>query len=257
MTAPPAMPFAAPRTLPPLTRRRLASEITLLDGASAGAPAPLVGPDRPAPGRPRSVAVVGNAPEVRRIGALVDRADWVFRFNNTHGLGGTTGRRLTHLFLMNFGNQTREWLDDPAFHRRPAIARAQHVVLPIDPGDAERLCPTPLPRKRQDGEHDWTPELSARLRRRPRPIWLLRDPLFFAARAALRAHGAAGEVIPSTGFLSLFLLRRHQEWRKVRIDVHGFGFAGWDGHAWDAERRWTESEAGRGGLVLHPVPQAP
>ena len=35
--------------------------------------------------------------------------------------------------------------------------------------------------------------------------------------------------------------------RSPRIDVYGFGFAGWAGHPWEAERHWFETgqEAGR------------
>ncbi|WP_427025044.1 hypothetical protein ACP4J4_03670 [Aureimonas ureilytica] len=244
-------PFSPLRPSPTRLHLRLRGEVEpLAEGADRARP--KVGPDRPAPLAPRHVAVVGNAPEAGMIGAAVDSADWVFRFNNAQGFGGATGRRLTHLFLMNFGGQTREWLDMPGFHRRAAVARAQGFVLPIDPGLEERRRPTPTLRKKASGEHDWTPELRARLRPLGRPVWLLRDPLFWAAQAALREMGAGADPVPSTGFLALFLLVRHRPASLERIDVHGFGFGGWEGHSWAAERLWVERQARDGRLRLHP-----
>lgn len=245
-------PFPAARPGPaPLGDRCLREEVEPLAEGSARS-RPPVGPDRPAPSEPRSLAVIGNAPGTGRIAPAVDGADWVFRFNNARGIGGATGRRLTHLFLLNFGGQTREWLEDAGFHRRPAVARAQGFVLPIDPGPAERRHPTPIADKRAGGEQDWTPELGRRLRPLARPLWLLRDPLFWAAQAALGEMGARPDPVPSTGFLALFLALRHRPASLRRIDVHGFGFAGWEGHSWEAERRWVERHHREGRLRLHP-----
>ncbi|WP_062115170.1 glycosyltransferase family 29 protein [Aureimonas sp. AU40] len=241
------------RSAATLAQRQLRDWVSPL-GHGAPKPAPRHGPHRPAPASPRSIAVVGNAPEAGRIGPLVDRADWVLRFNNAQGFGAATGQRVTHLFLMNFGGQTREWLAEESFHRRPAVARAQGFVLPIDPGRDERRQPTPTRAKWQGGEQDWTPELAQRLGLHRRPAWLLNDPLFHAAGDALRRHGAAREAVPSTGFLALFWLTRHLGGRRVPVHVHGFGFAGWEGHGWDAERCWAEGQARRGLLRLHPLP---
>ena len=249
-------PFLRLTHAPTLSHRRLRGDVEPLDKGMAR-PLSQTGPDRIVPLQPRSLAVVGNAPEAGRIGAAVDRADWVFRFNNAQGFGGATGQRLTHLFLMNFGGQTREWLADPGLLARPALRRAQGFVLPIDPGLEERRRPTPISRKHEGGEHDWTPELSQRLRPRGCPVWLLRDPLFWSAQRALREMGAGPDPVPSTGFLALFLVLRHRPSSLRRIDVHGFGFGGWEGHSWAAERRWVERRHREGRLRLHPCGAPP
>lgn len=249
----PRLPGSRPaRTL---ETRLLLDDITPLDPGRSR-PAPRHGPDRPAPDLPGSIAVVGNAPEAGRIGAAVDRADWVIRFNNAQGFGAATGRRLTHLVLMNFGGQTREWLEDVIFHRRAAIRHAQGFLLPIDPGVEERRRPTPLAEKRVGGEHDWTPELCARLSLRGAPVWLFNDPLFFAARAALKRDGGREDGVPSSGFLTLYWLLSRPSRPRLTIDVYGFGFAGWEGHDWAAERHWTERREREGRLRLHPLRSA-
>ena len=248
----PIPPLPSPREPRRLQARHLLEDITpLAPGRSRSTP--RAGPGRAAPLEPRRIAVVGNAPEAGRIGADVDRADWVIRFNNAQGFGGETGRRLTHLVLMNFGGQTREWLEDIRFHRRAPIRHAQGFLLPIDPGIEERRHPTPLPDKRKGGEHDWTPELRARLSPRGAPVWLFNDPLFFAAGAALKREGGREDGVPSSGFLALFWLLGRVSRPRRSIDVYGFGFAGWDGHDWAAERRWTERRAREGRLRLHPL----
>jgi len=75
-------------------------------------------PSLAVPPRPRTVALVGNAPDPTERAAGIDAADWVVRFNNAAGFGGVTGRRTTHLALVNHGGQMREWLADPAFGER-------------------------------------------------------------------------------------------------------------------------------------------
>lgn len=211
-----------------------------------------------APTTPRTIAVVGNAPGVHDHRDAIDAADRVVRFNNAAGHGGRTGRRVTHLVLVNFGGQMREWLDDPGFLDRPSVRDAGEFLLPIHPGDDALNAPRRTAEKRAaPGEHDWTREAVARLAALGRPVRLL--PGAFeedCARLLARERGDAPGTPPpppSTGFLAMRHLLESVATPQTRIDCYGFGFAGWDGHAWEAERRWFERRAAEGRLVLHPL----
>jgi hypothetical protein len=199
------------------------------------APAPLRWP-------PRSVAIVGNAPETGDAAAAIDAADWVVRFNNAAGFGGGTGRRVTHLALVNHGGQMREWLDDPFFVHRPAVRGAAAFVFPFGrkpaPGDDG-----------PDGA-DWTAEAERMLAPLGQPVAALPERSRRRAEAWLAA-AAGRDAPPSTGFLVGFCLLDLFAGMRVRVDVRGFGFAGWSGHAFDAERRWFEAMEEAGRLVVH------
>ena len=185
------------------------------------------------------VAIIGNDPA---LGAVSDAAaDHVVRFNNAPGFGGKAGARVTHLVLVNRGGQMREWLDDPRFLDRPALRGARSILLPFpelapedDPGP-ERTC--------------WTREARARLGRLGVPVAVLPQALHDRARASLRTWSP--EPNPSTGFLVAFHVLSERGEGEPPVDVHGFGFAGWPGHPWAAERHWFEAAHAAGRLRLH------
>lgn len=196
------------------------------------------------PDRPRTVAVVGNASDLGDQGACIDRADWILRFNNAPGFGRGAGGRVTHLALVNHGGQMREWLADPHFVDRPAVQAARLFLFPF---------PRKLGRVDEQGAdgRDWTDEATARLTPLRTPISILPDAVHRTASHILKTP-ARPVPIPSTGFLvALHLLERLPP--GVGIGVHGFGFAGWDGHSWGGERRWFEAMAETGRLRLHPL----
>lgn len=192
---------------------------------------------------PRSVAVVGNAPELADQSGSIDAADWVVRFNNAAGFDGPAGCRVTHLALVNHGGQMREWLDDPGFAGRPVVRAARHVIFPF-----ARKVETP---EHQDADgRDWTEEAEARLKPLGATISILPDPIRREAGQILRpSHRKA---VPSTGFLVVLHLLRSLP-PSVTIDVHGFGFEGWGGHAFATERRWFERQRDAGRLRLHAL----
>lgn len=208
--------------------------------AAASEPTAAVPTSGLAPAARAAIAVVGNAPDLGDHAAKIDSCGTVIRFNNAPGFGGAAGRRVTHLALVNRGGQPREWVDE-GFARLPALREASEVILPFP-----RLI---------DGPPDicWTREMQERLVPFGVRTRTLRGDLHERARRVLRGLGAPGRIDPSTGFLVVFdLLDGRRPDRP--IEIFGFGFAGWEGHPWQAERRWFEAAHSRGDLVLHPVP---
>jgi len=189
-----------------------------------------------------SLVIVGNAPGIGPVGPAIDAAACVVRFNNAPGFGAGAGRRVTHLALVNRGGQTREWLADRHFLERPVVREARAFILPFPMLPAEQNVPEPI---------CWTRELTRRLRPLGRPIHILPQALHRQAHDLL-APGTAGSPNPSTGFLVTLALLRDRSARIRPADAYGFGFAGWPGHPWDAERAWFAAAAASGRLRLHP-----
>ncbi|WP_152047632.1 hypothetical protein [Aureimonas psammosilenae] len=193
---------------------------------------------------PRSVAVVGNAPDMDAAAEAIDAADWVVRFNNAPGFGGRAGSRVTHLALVNHGGQMREWLEDADFTTRPVLRGAREVLFPFPRKDE------PARPGDEDGR-DWTAEAQAILQPLGLRTTILPEAVHAQAAEILAMSGMA-QPAPSTGLLvGLYLLGELP--METRIDVYGFGFAGWDGHAWNAECNWFEAMAAQGRLRLHPL----
>ena len=189
------------------------------------------------------LAVVGNAPGLEAA-AAIDAAPVVVRFNNAAGFGGAAGSRLTHLALVNRGGQMRAWLADPHFLDRPALRAAQAFILPFPMLPAEQNRPE---------QTCWTREALARLAPLGKPIHILPEALHCEGRRRL-GPGTTGRPNPSTGFLVTLALLLGRPARSAPVDAYGFGFAGWPGHPWAAERAWFADEAAAGRLRLHASP---
>ncbi|AWB22797.1 hypothetical protein DA075_19345 [Methylobacterium currus] len=196
------------------------------------------------PGLPdlASVALVGNAPGTEA--AAADAAGHVVRFNNAPGFGGRTGSRVTHLALVNRGGQMREWLADPGFLDRPVVRQAQAFVLPFPMLPEAHNRPEPI---------CFTREALAMLRPLGKPVHVLPEALHSKARRALGAR-TEGRPNPSTGFLVAFALLTGRPAGARAIEAYGFGFAGWPGHPWAAERAWFAEACAAGRLRLHLPP---
>ncbi|WP_156381829.1 hypothetical protein [Rhizobium sp. Leaf341] len=188
----------------------------------------------------KRTAIVGNAPEFDGRDFDIDGYDHVVRFNNTAGLGSTSGTKTSELVLVSRGGQPAEWLADPTFPQRRAVQDAARITLVFPPSEkpedechAEDLCQRLGPLGKEIGWIDAATE--------------------DRARAALLTHGAIPTSALSSGFLYTFRTLEAEEPGSSSFDIVGFGFDGWDGHAWSAERAWFEAAHNSGRLVLHPL----
>jgi len=201
-------------------------------------PEPTSCPDFAAP----SLALVGNAPELGDQSRGIDAAACVVRFNNAPGFGGPAGSRVSVLALVNRGGQARAWVEEDGFAARPVVRQAGRYLLPFpelashEEGAHERVC--------------WTAPLRARLG--DRPVQSLPARLHETAHRLLSPR-TAGPPNPSTGFLVALAIVDGRSPLLPPIDVYGFGFAGWPGHPWDAERHWFAAAEAAGRLRLHPL----
>ena len=208
------------------------------------------------------IAVVGNAPPTRDHAARIDTADIVVRFNNAAGFERENGRKVTDLFLVNCGGQMREWLDEPGFEMRRTVRLAERVYFPIHPMTANLYDPPLTITERMQGEaQDWTMEASRRLGSAGKNVQLLPAAFFKASCEAIGTRVTSGMRAPSTGYLATryFLetmgLDADCGGAGCRVECFGFGFDGWKGHAWDAERRWFEARENEGLLSLVDRPR--
>ncbi len=189
-----------------------------------------------------SVALVGNAPGTDA--AAADAMDHVVRFNNAPGFGGRAGSRVTHLALVNRGGQMREWLADPGFLDRPVVRQAQAFLLPFPMLPEAHNRPEPI---------CFTREALALLRPLGKPVHVLPEALHGEARRVLGPR-TEGRPNPSTGFLTALALLLGRPAGSPAVEAYGFGFAGWSGHPWAAERAWFAAAHAAGRLRLHPPP---
>lgn len=202
-----------------------------------------------------TVAVVGNAPTLCNVAEAVDACSKVVRVNKAFGFLNTTGARIDDLVLINCGGQMEEWLRLGEIERSPAFRAAPAITLPIHPGKADMIVPALSAEERESAAaQDFSTAASARYGALGKTVQrysaqFFADSMADLGHAPLRRDGPA----PSTGYLAA-------RWWLTTQDCHvhafGFGFDGWCGHDWVAERRWFERAAAEGRLTRHPVEPA-
>lgn len=184
------------------------------------------------------IAFVGNAATNDDVSATIDRADWVVRFNGANGFQSVTGSRVDDLFLINCGGQMHEWLHSTAFWLSPQIRTARYISLPVEQLDRrpglERYRMSPA--SERDGIN-YELEARRRLSLLHKHTRTLPDPIRRQAIQALGYEADTPAYWPSTGFLALYWYDLTQP-KDTLLDLYGFSFGGWSGHAWSRERAW-------------------
>ena len=202
----------------------------------------------------RGVALVGNAvpgPGQPDRSAEIDGHAEVWRFNNAPGLGsGLQGRRTTLLWLVNSGGSMRERLEMADFPDHPAMRATRALAFPVHPVALRRYHLEPTPAERADGDrNDWTGPALERFGGLGWAVTVLPATHYERACTALGLEGEERRKrFPSTGYLAAHWLLESRP--DARASVYGFTWAGWNAHAWTAERDWFAAREAEGRLRI-------
>ncbi|MEE2951274.1 MAG: hypothetical protein VYD57_08465 [Pseudomonadota bacterium] len=201
-----------------------------------------------------AVWLIGNAPVAEDRSRAIDGAEVVVRFNNAFGFGGVTGTRTTHLFLINCGGQAREWLADPNFADRAQAQAAGTILLPIHPAKDDLYRPPLTEAERHEPDAvNMADAMVLMLRGAGKRVGILPPELFLkACRVIGYERPERGMAAPSTGLIALLWALENFD---LPIVATGFGFDGWPGHRWVAERAFFEALRGEGRLLIYPLDQ--
>jgi len=207
----------------------------------------------------KNLIVVGNAACSINYSGLIRRADLVLRFNECKQFGGNVGTRTDILCINNLGAPARRYVATrPLLHLEPV--RSARLWFPRHAG----VCLDHVSRMMQ--AH---PGL--------RPQWPDLDFQDYAAEIVtandlghctaetfskdlntrvfrkLEQAGAPPFFAPSTGMLALARVLEDPAFAGHRVHLVGFGFSGWPGHPWQAERACVANDVWLGRLIYYPL----
>ncbi len=185
-----------------------------------------------------SISIVGNCPATVDRSRAIDGGDWVTRFNNTAGFGSSSGSKISELVLVSRGGQAEEWIHDPEFVNRRAISSAQLITLVFPHSD-------------DPGAECWFNELSQLLQDVGKSVTFINDAEHSYARETLCKLGARSEAALSSGFVYAHSKLRSLPIGSPPLQIFGFSFEGWEGHAWSAEAEWFRRSASEGRVQMH------
>lgn len=197
--------------------------------------------------------LIGNAPARTHLGSIIDRADFVARINTCAALGAEYGHRTDRVYLCNTGGVARRFIRSEELHRTIASSGAAEVVFSYPPVPLSRKLHCLLRGKRGTGV-DRTRSLAEVLSRHglrcsTMPTEVYEDVLAFV-RARPEYRDLAREMplwVPSSGGTALAHMATEPALAGHEIALVGFGFQGWRGHPWFAEKAYAEQlqQAGR------------
>lgn len=181
----------------------------------------------------RDVAVVGNGYVSPELGKVIDSADWVVRFNTAHNCG-RAGNRTDCLVLVNRGIPARQFSENVSLINKTAMQNAKRFILAVDP----KRLPPPYSEGYSDGSNDFSRKMIKRIIG-DKPFSFIPTQCHLELITELMTLGAPSDVLPSTGALYIKYLLSVQS--TLKLNLFGFTHQGWNGHSWDAEKKWVNS----------------
>jgi hypothetical protein len=177
------------------------------------------------------IAIVGNGPVSDP--SRIDEADLVVRFNKAPHCG-EAGRRTDILVLVNWSGPGLRFATGRDHINELAQKTAHSFWLTADPKD--------LPRLAVGREWNARGDYSRRIVKRivgDRPYRYMTLASRLSVSENLRMHGGRDDVIPSSGAHAIEQLLCDAP--LAELVLYGFSHSGWEGHSWQAERRWVDS----------------
>lgn len=183
---------------------------------------------------------------------FIDRSDTVVRMNNLKNLGSPgLGRKTDILAASNTGRPGRRYAELARLDH-PMIASVPEIWFGTDPAlirSGELLSPEGC--LDPDGGQDWSPEILDFQRWRDRDWHHIPAEVTRQVRDELVAMGASTPD-PSTGVRVIFNVLAEPRFADHSVFLLGFGFRGWRGHCFDAERRLVTELATSGRIGRAP-----
>jgi hypothetical protein len=202
----------------------------------------------------RQLFIIGNAPLDKDYRDLIGADDIVVRFNDAVLDDLHTGSRVDILCITNLGEPARAFLASDWAERSAAYRAARTIVFPRAPTiHAAHYATvqqhyTAYPASEFD---DGANAFIARGGTAGKEVVILSPELNRYAFDLLRNVAEGPFVCPSTGFLMLTYLLLEPRYQAYRKHLLGFGFEGWIGHPWAAERAIVAHYQTLGQLTLH------
>jgi hypothetical protein len=205
------------------------------------------------------MVIVGNAPLAFDYSPLVDSADVVVRLNDCKNDVGFSGTKTTILCVSNTGAPARRYIATASLRTIRQCASAREFWFPRHTEAHLDFVRRTQPASRLQEYFDLTDDIvranGLEGRKLVRFSRELNTWLFRAIQETMVRHGIRDELFecPSTGMFAIAYALTAAEFRGSRLHLVGFGFHGWPGHPWAAERQLVADVADTGRLIFHPA----
>lgn len=202
----------------------------------------------------RKIVVVGSAPIHIDYSTFVDDAEVVVRFNDCKNIGGASGHKTDILFVNNTGSPAMRYIAERPFALKSCCQSAviwfvrdsvvHHAHFQKVKTIFQRYPVTDL--------DDLTEQIIDANQLQDRETHRVSRAFNEEIFDKLSLLSSSPFICPSTGFIGLMHILADSAYTNCEIHVVGFGFEGWKGHPWSAEKKLINRYVLDGRLTIHP-----
>jgi hypothetical protein len=198
----------------------------------------------------RLFMIVGNGEIGDNARETIAEAAFVMRFNDCRS-AHEDAARTDVVVVCNTGRPARKMLEEPEWRAHPSVKAAQAIWCVRDPEKFAEMR-SPLAQSHPELDDfcdDYTEGFRVFAENEGKSFRIIARDVHERLDEALSAFSPAPYVVPSTGLVAIADLIEHHLVADDRIALSGFSHQGWEGHPWDAERKYLAPLEARG-LVL-------
>jgi len=195
----------------------------------------------------RLFMVVGNGDIGPNAREAIAGAHAVVRFNDCRS-AGEDAARTDIVVVCNTGRPGKKMLEDPTWRAHPSVVAAGEIWCVRDPAKFDEMR-APLAATHPELDDfcdDYSEGFRAYAGSAGKGFRVIPRGVHERLDEALAAFSPAPYVTPSTGLVTIADLIESRMQADDRIGLAGFSHQGWDGHPWDAERRYLEPLEAKG-----------
>ena len=199
-------------------------------------------------------AIVGNGPLSPDDRVAIATADRIIRFNLTPNLNSEADAKTTELFLSCSSKQIGDFLSKDQYRSDHAFQKATRIVSPYHPEIIQKYMRPPSILSRLKGRQaDWSQDCLKIANKEGKEAEILPAELYLDACKRLGIDPDTKEFFPSSGCLAILRELRRQQHGESELHIFGFGYVGWKGHLWTAEKALVAALENKGRLKTHAV----
>jgi hypothetical protein len=198
----------------------------------------------------RSIMIVGNGEIGEGLADIIDAAGLVMRFNDCRSVG-VGGGKTDIVAVCNTGRPGKAMTEGASWACNKSVWLASSIWCVRDPAKFRSMRPDILRDHPEldDFCDDCTDGFADYARQNGKDFHIIPAATHEALDRTLAAHEPEPYVVPSTGAVAVAEFLAHYRKPDDEIFLAGFGHQGWDGHPWEAERRWVDDLIQRGQLA--------
>jgi hypothetical protein len=205
----------------------------------------------------KKLLIVGNGPIFTDYSRLLNESDVIVRFNNANKIGNYDDGRQTILALSNTGGPGKFFFNHEYLGSSNDFKKCEIILVPrVEKCHAEHfnVVRNSFPWYNEAELKCYHEKIIPYLIEQNKKTIVIDENFNYKCFNELKHVFSKPFICPSTGFMVVKFLLDYSDYSDYEVHLIGFGFRGWKGHPWAAEKKITQKYAAENRLILHEEP---